>query len=40
MKKLFKPCLLVLWLSIFYMVALASCNTNNAGEQSTVERIT
>ncbi|MBO4464275.1 MAG: transporter substrate-binding domain-containing protein [Prevotella sp.] len=39
MKKLFRPSLLALWLSLFCMVALASCKTNN-GEQPTVERIT
>ena len=40
MKKLFRPSLLALWLSLFCMVALASCKTNNVGTQPTVERIT
>jgi len=40
MKKLFRPCLLALWLSTISMVAFASCKTNNVTEQPTVERIT
>ena len=35
-----KHSLLALWLSLFCMVAFASCKTNNAGEQPTIERIT
>ena len=40
MKTLMKHSLLALWLSLFCMVAFASCKTNNAGEQPTIERIT
>ena len=39
MKTILKHSILVLWLSLFCMVALASCKTNN-GEQPTVQRIT
>ena len=40
MKTILKHSTVALWLSLFCMVAFASCKTNNVTEQPTVERIT
>jgi len=40
MKKLFRPCLLALWLSTIFMMAFVSCKTNHTEAQPTVDRIT
>lgn len=40
MKTILKHSILALWLSLFCIVAFASCKTNDAGEQPTIERIT